>query len=349
VAIEAGAGAEASFTDDAFAAAGAEVVGAREGAGVAGGAVVAGAVDVFACVRKPEAAEVAALQPSSVVIGLLDARHDEALIRALAARSITAFALELVPRVARAQRLDALSSQASLAGYKAVLIAAGALPKYIPMMITAAGTVPPARVVVLGAGVAGLQAIATARRLGAVVDAYDVRAAVKEQVASLGARFIELPATGNAEGAGGYARPLSEEEQARQREALAPYLAEADAVITTAAVPGRKAPLLIPADAVARMRHGSVIVDLAAETGGNCELTRAGETVRANGVSVIGPVNVPSSLPMHASQLFSRNIAALLDLIIDRDGALRIDLKDEVVDAMCVTHAGQSRHGLGGS
>lgn len=340
VVMQAGAGSESSYPDDAYRSAGAEI--APEAA------AVAGVADIYVKVQKPDPGEIATLRPTAIVVGVLDARRDPALVRSLAARGITSFGLELVPRIARAQRLDVLSSQASLAGYKAVLIAAAALPKYMPMMMTAAGTIPPAKVVVLGAGVAGLQAIATARRLGAVVEAYDVRAAVKEQVTSLGARFIELASPQNAEVAGGYARAQTEEEQSRQGEALKPFLAQADAVVTTAAIPGRKAPILITADAAKAMRHGSVIVDLAAESGGNCELTRPGETVTVNGVTIHGPLNVASSLPMHASQLFSRNVAAFLELIIDREGRLNIDFKDEVVDAMCVTHAGQARHELGG-
>ncbi|MBI2965977.1 MAG: Re/Si-specific NAD(P)(+) transhydrogenase subunit alpha [Chloroflexi bacterium] len=340
VVVQSGAGSEASYPDDAYRSAGAEIAPTAT--------AVAGAADIYIKVQKPYPAEISALRPTTVVIGVLDARRDPDLVRSLAARGITSFGLEFVPRIARAQRLDVLSSQASLAGYKSVLIAASALPKYMPMMMTAAGTIPPAKVVVLGAGVAGLQAIATARRLGAVVEAYDVRAAVKEQVTSLGARFIELPAPQKAEAAGGYARAQTEEEQVLQREALKPFLVQADAIITTAAIPGRKAPLLITADAARAMRPGSVIVDLAADSGGNCELTRPGETVTVNGVTIYGPLNVASSLPTHASQLFSRNVAAFLELIIDREGKLNIDFKDEVVAAMCVTHAGEVRHGLGG-
>jgi NAD(P) transhydrogenase subunit alpha len=252
--------------------------------------------------------------------------------------------MELVPRIARAQRMDVLSSQASIAGYKAVLIGANALGKYLPMMMTAAGTVPPAKVLVLGAGVAGLQAIATARRLGSVVEAYDVRPVVKEQVESLGAKFIELPQAANAEAAGGYAREQSAEEQAKQRQLLADHVAQADVVVTTAAIPGRPAPKLVMADMVAKMRAGSVIVDLAAETGGNCELTKAGETVKtANGVRIEGPVNVPSMVPNDGSRLYSRNVAALLELLVTKEGKLNLNFEDEIIKAMCVTHDGEVR------
>jgi NAD(P) transhydrogenase subunit alpha len=279
---------------------------------------------------------------------LLNARTDSTAVAALAATGATAFAMELVPRIARAQRLDVLSSQASIAGYKAVLLAANSLGKYLPMMMTAAGTIPPARILVLGAGVAGLQAIATARRLGAVVEAFDVRAAAGEQVESLGARFIQPPAAEDAEGAGGYAREQTEEEQAAQREFLKEHIADADAVITTAAIPGRPAPLLMTTDMVEVMKPGSVVIDLAAESGGNVAGTVAGEVIEVNGVSINGPVNVPSSMPFDASQLYSRNVMALFDLIIDRnEGTLNLDFEDEVIDATCVTHEGETRHGLG--
>ncbi|MBI4306987.1 MAG: NAD(P) transhydrogenase subunit alpha, partial [Chloroflexi bacterium] len=283
VLIQSGAGAEASFPDTAFQKAGAQIV---------PDAVAAAApADFYVCVGKPGPDAIVALRPGSVVIGLLDVRRDPLTLRALAERGVTAFSLELVPRIARAQRVDVLSSQASVAGYKAALIAANSLAKYLPMMVTAAGTTPPAKALVLGAGVAGLQAIATARRLGAVVEAFDVRAAVKEQVISLGARFIEIGPPADAEAAGGYARAQTEEEQARLREALKTHIADADVVITTAAIPGRRAPLLITADAVRAMRPGSVVVDLAAESGGNCELTRPGETLTVDGVTVHGPLN----------------------------------------------------------
>jgi NAD(P) transhydrogenase subunit alpha len=244
--------------------------------------------------------------------------------------------------------MDVLSSQASIAGYKAALLAANSLGKYLPMMMTAAGTIPPGKILVLGAGVAGLQAIATSRRLGAVVEAFDVRVAAGEQVESLGATFIQPPAAEDAEGAGGYAREQTEDEQAAQREFLKEHIAEADAVITTAAIPGRPAPLLMTEDMVAVMKPGSVVIDLAAESGGNVAGTVAGEIVNKNGVAINGPVNVPSSMPFDASQLYSRNVMALFDLIIDKkEGTLNLDFEDEVIESMCVAHEGEARHGLG--
>src|SRR5712692_6772191 len=270
---------------------------------------------------------------------LLAARHQGDIVRALAKRGVTAFSLELVPRISRAQSMDALSSQASAAGYKAVLMAAGRLGKFFPMMMTAAGTIPPARVLVMGAGVAGLQAIATARRLGAVVSAYDVRPAVKEEVQSLGATFIEL-ALETQEGEGGYAKEQSEEFLRKQRELIGEHVAKSDVVITTAAVPGRRAPLLVTGDMVKGMRPGSVIVDLAADTGGNVELTKAGEDVEVGGVTIIGTRNVPSTMPLHASQLYARNVANLL-LHLVKDGAIVLDFEDEITKGCCVTHGGE--------
>ena len=337
--IEKDAGTAAGFPDPAYAAAGATTVPAGE---------MAGSVDIFVHVQSPTADELSALKKGTVVIGLLDARTDSAGVSALASADATALAMELVPRIARAQRMDVLSSQASIAGYKGALLAANSLGKYLPMMMTAAGTIPPARVLVLGAGVAGLQAIATARRLGAVVEAFDVRAAAGEQVESLGARFIQPSAAEDAEAAGGYAREQTEDEQAAQREFLKEHIATADAVITTAAIPGRPAPLLMTADMVEVMQPGSVVIDLAAESGGNVAGTVAGEIVNVNGVSINGPVNVPSSMPFDASQLYSRNIMALFDLIIDRkEGTLNLNFEDEVIDAICVAHEGEARHGLG--
>lgn len=339
--IQSGAGDAASYADEAYKKAGATLEESF--------ARVAETVEVLVRVQPPSANELESLRVGTVLIGLLNARRSPDLVGALASRSVTAFSMELVPRIARAQGLDVLSSQASLAGYKAVLIAADTLPKYMPMMMTAAGTIPPARVVVLGAGVAGLQAIATARRLGAVVEAYDVRPVVREQVQSLGAKFIELDGAQVAEGSGGYAGAQSDDEQARLRASLRPFLAAADAVITTAAIPGKRAPLLIDEATVASMKHGSVIVDLAAESGGNCELTQPGETVIANGVSIHGPLNIPSSLAVHASQLYSRNVAGLLDLLLDSEGKLKLNFEDEIVSAMCVTHDGQVRQAAGGT
>ena len=337
--IEEGAGTAAGFPDSAYAGAGAKTAARGD---------IAGSVDIFVHVQSPTPAELSALKKGTVVIGLLNARTDSAGVSALASAGAPALSMELVPRIARAQPMDVLSSQASIAGYKAVLLAANSLGKYLPMMMTAAGTIPPARILVLGAGVAGLQAIATARRLGAVVEAFDVRAAAGEQVESLGARFIQPPAAEDAEAAGGYAREQTDDEQAAQREFLKEHIAEADAVITTAAIPGRPAPLLMTADMVAVMRPGSVVIDLAAESGGNVEGTVAGEVVIINGVSINGPINVPSSMPFDASQLYSRNVMALFHLIIDKkEGTLNLDFDDEVIDAICVAHEGEARHGLG--
>lgn len=337
--IEEGAGTAAGFPDAAYSEAGAKTASASE---------MAGSVDIFVHVQPPSPDEVSALKKGSIVVSLLNARTNPTGVSALAAAGSTALAMELVPRIARAQRMDVLSSQASIAGYKAVLLAANSLGKYFPMMMTAAGTIPPAKILVLGAGVAGLQAIATARRLGAVVEAFDVRAAAGEQVESLGAKFIQPPAAEDAEGAGGYAREQTEDEQAAQREFLKEHIAEADAVITTAAIPGRPAPLLMTEDMVDVMRPGSVVIDLAAESGGNVAGTVAGEIIDKNGVSINGPINVPSSMPFHASLLYSRNVMALLDLIIDKkEGTLTLDFEDEVIDTMCVAHEGEARHGLG--
>ena len=279
------------------------------------------------------------LAPLLVLMARCQPAVNPDIVKALAARKVTAFSLELLPRISRAQSMDALSSQASLAGYKAVIMAANRLGKYFPMLMSAAGTIPPARVLVLGAGVAGLQAIATARRLGAVVEAYDVRPAAKDEVKSLGATFIELPLEAQ-EGTGGYAAAQSEEFLRKQRELLGERVAAADIVITTAAIPGRKAPVLVTAEMVKGMRAGSVIVDLAAESGGNVELTRAGEIVDSGGVFIDGTRNVPSTIAVHASQLYARNVANLL-LILVKEGALAIDFDDEIVKGACVTHGGE--------
>jgi proton-translocating NAD(P)+ transhydrogenase subunit alpha len=260
------------------------------------------------------------------------------VVAALAKQKVSAFSLDLVPRISRAQSMDALSSQAGIAGYKSVVLAANHLPKFFPLLMTAAGTVAPARVLVMGAGVAGLQAIATSRRLGAVVEAYDVRPAVKDEVHSLGATFLELPLEAQ-EGAGGYAREQSEDFLRRQRELIGDRVAASDVVITTAAIPGRKAPILVTADMVRRMRPGSVIVDLAAETGGNAELTKPGEIIQVGGVTIDGTRNLPSTMPVHASQLYSKNVSTLLLLLV-KDGALKLDFNDEIVKGACVTYDG---------
>jgi H+-translocating NAD(P) transhydrogenase subunit alpha len=286
-------------------------------------------------VRKPDANELARLRDGVLLIGLLDPLGDPDGVDRLAERGVVAFALESIPRITRAQAMDALSSQATVSGYKAALLAADRLPKFFPMLMTAAGTVPPAKVLVLGAGVAGLQAIATARRLGAVVSGFDIRPVVREQVESLGATFLDLGVVGE-EAEGGYARELTEDEQRRQQEELERRMTEFDVVITTALVPGRPAPKLIPASAVSGMRGGSVIVDLAAEAGGNCELTQPGEEVVREGVTVVGPTNLPSMMPLHASQLYSRNMLALLQHLAP-EGELALDWEDEITAGACVT------------
>ena len=331
VSIEAGAGAAAYLTDEAYTAAGVTVVAAA--------AALLREADAVLKVQPPDVAEVALLKRDAILISFLQPATQGDIVKALAKQGVTAFSLELVPRISRAQSMDALSSQASAAGYKAVLMAAGRLGKFFPMMMTAAGTVAPARVLVMGAGVAGLQAIATARRLGAVVSAYDVRPAVKEEVKSLGATFIELPLE-TQEGQGGYAREQSEDFLRKQRELIGEHIAKSDVVITTAAIPGRRAPLLVTAEMVKGMRPGSVIVDLAAESGGNVELTKAGEDVDVAGVLIMGTLNVPSTMPLHASQLYARNVANLL-LHLVKDGAVNLDFADEITKGSCVTHAGE--------
>jgi NAD(P) transhydrogenase subunit alpha len=325
VTVEAGAGKAAAFPDEAYRDAGARI---------AGFADVAGA-DVVAAVRLPGPEQLDALRPGVALVGFLAPLSDPEGIERLTERGVVGFAMESVPRITRAQGMDALSSQATVSGYKAALIAAERLPRFFPLLMTAAGTVPPAKVLVLGAGVAGLQAIATARRLGAVVSAFDVRPAVKEQVESLGAVFLELGVRGE-ETEGGYARELTPDEQRRQQDELEQRLPEFDVVITTALVPGRPAPRLIPAAAVGAMRAGSVIVDLAAEAGGNCELTRPDEEVDAAGVTIVGWTNLPATMPGDASRLYARNVVALL-LHLAPAGELRLDWEDEIVSGTCVT------------
>ena len=298
--------------------------------------------NVLLRVQPPSLAEVAALKPGSVVIGYLQPHLQHDLIRAFCTRNITSFAMELVPRISRAQSMDALSSQAAVAGYKAVLVGAAALDKFLPMLTTAAGTIRPSQALIMGAGVAGLQAIATARRLGAIVEAFDVRAATREQVESLGARFVDTGVT--ADGAGGYARELTTEERQKQQTVVNDRVAKADLVITTAAVPGRPAPRLIDRATVERMRPGAVIVDLGAESGGNCELTRAGETIVHQGVTIIGPVNLAASVPRHASEMYARNLFNFLSPAISKTGELAIDWTDEVFAGAVLTHDGTIRH-----
>ena len=293
--------------------------------------------DVLLKVQPPTADEISELKPGAIVAGFMQAYKQHPMVQQLCDKKITSFAMELVPRISRAQSMDALSSQASAAGYKAVLIAADTLDKFVPMLTTAAGTIRPSQFLIIGAGVAGLQAIATAKRLGAVVEAFDVRSATREQVESLGARFVDTGVS--AEGEGGYARELTAEEQAQQQEVLNEHIAKADAVITTAAVPGRPAPRIISAAAVNAMQSGSVIIDLGAESGGNCELTQAGETVDHNGVRIIGPVNLPAELARHASEMYARNLFNFLSPAI-QDGALNIDWDDEVFAGAVLTHDG---------
>jgi NAD(P) transhydrogenase subunit alpha len=289
------------------------------------------------------AGEIASYRAGQVVVGLLNPWTAAANLRSLAERGVTAFALELLPRITRAQAMDALTSMATVAGYKAVLLAADTLGKMFPLLMTAAGTITPARAFIIGAGVAGLQAIATARRLGAVVQAYDVRPAVKEQVESLGAKFLQIETPKEAEGAGGYARAMDEEFYRRQREAMSRAVADSDVVITTAAIPGKKAPILITADMVKAMRPGSVLVDLAAETGGNCELTKAGESIMLDGVTIMGPVNLAAAIPADASLMYAHNLAAFLRLLV-KDGQLNLNLDDEVIRETLVTRDGQVVH-----
>jgi len=328
VIVERGAGEAASFPDASYTGAGARVVDA-----------VWADADAVVKVQKPTAAEVGELRDGEVLIAFLQPLTDREGIDRLAERGVVGFAMESIPRITRAQPMDALSSQATVAGYKAVLLAADRLPKFFPMLMTAAGTVAPAKALVLGAGVAGLQAIATARRLGAVVSAFDVRPVVKEQVESLGATFLDLGVRGE-ETAGGYAAELTPEQQRQQQDALEARIPDFDVVITTALVPGRPAPRLIPAAAVRGMRPGSVIVDLAAEAGGNCELTEPGEEVVREGVTLIGYTNLPSTMPFHASQLYARNVSALL-LHLAPGGELNLDFEDEIVAGACITHGGE--------
>lgn len=335
VKVEKGAGLAAHFTDEAFAAAGATLTGDRA-------AELAGA-DMVLTVSGLTAAEVGTLREGSILLGLLAPHKNLDAVGKMVERKLTALAMELVPRITRAQEMDALSSQASIAGYKAVVLAATRLGKYFPLMMTAAGTIPPARVVVMGAGVAGLQAIATARRLGAVVEVSDVRPVVKEQVESLGGKFIALPQVESGEGQGGYAKEMSEEFLRQQREIVTRHVAAADVVICTALVPGKKAPVLLSRAMVEAMKPGAVIVDLAVQQGGNCELSQAGEEVLHQGVLILGPANLPADTPLDASQLYARNVWALLKTMI-KDKTVTINLQDEVVDGTTLAHAGEVRH-----
>ncbi|HEX5004640.1 MAG TPA: Re/Si-specific NAD(P)(+) transhydrogenase subunit alpha [Gemmatimonadales bacterium] len=334
VVVQQGAGAAAYFPDAEFAAAGATLVPS---------AAEALAADLVLKVQRPSAEEAAQLREGGALISLLAPASSADLLAALTARRVTAFAMELVPRTTKAQAMDALSSQATIAGYKAVLIGADAMGRILPMLTTAAGTLAPARVFVVGAGVAGLQAIATARRLGGIVSAFDVRSVVREQVQSLGASFVEIAAEGG-EGQGGYAKELAEEQQRRVVAGIGAHAAGQDLVITTAQIPGRPAPRLLSAEAVGAMRAGSVIVDLAGESGGNCERTKFGEVVHAGGVTILSPANLPATVPFHASQMYGKNVLTFVTHLL-HEGALQVDLDDPITGPMCVTHAGELRTG----
>ncbi len=333
VAIESGAGEAAGYPDAEYEKSGATV--GRDLAAVYGAPIVVK-------VQAPSPAEAARIARGAIVVAQMNASRNLASVRALARQGATAFALELLPRITRAQSMDVLSSQATVAGYRAALIGAELTPKFLPMLTTAAGTIRPAKVLVIGAGVAGLMAIATSRRLGAIVEAYDVRRAAGEQVRSLGAKFLELAI--NAEGQGGYARELTAEEKVEEAAMVDTAVAQADIVITTAAIPGRKAPVLVRAPTVEKMRPGSVIVDLAAETGGNCELTKPGERIEHRGVTIAGPLNLPSDLAYHASQMFAKNLQAFLGLLVTKEGALVADFSDEILVASRLVSAGEVTH-----
>jgi NAD(P) transhydrogenase subunit alpha len=334
VAVESGAGAESGHPDPQYTEAGGDV----------GGADAAWGADVVLRVAVPTSEEIGRLHSGQVVIGHLAPLTSAETTKALAGAGVTSFAMEAIPRITRAQAMDALSSQANVAGYAAALLAAREAGRFFPMMTTAAGTVAPAKVLVLGAGVAGLQAIATARRLGAIVTGFDIRRAAWEQIASLGGRPLELDFIPDAEGEGGYARPLTDEENEQVREALTENAAKQDVIITTAQIPGRPAPLLITAEAVRGMKPGSTIVDMAADSGGNVEPSRAGETVVENGVKVIGPTNLPSEMATNASQLYAKNVENLVRLMVDEEGNLKIDFEDEIIAGACITHDGEIRN-----
>ncbi len=335
VLVASGAGEGSFFSDDAYSAVGAKIV--------SDPAQLWGEADLVVKVAPPKDSEITMMRSGSAVVGFLNPLGRPDVCEKLAAKGVTSFSMELIPRTSRAQSMDALSSQAGVAGYKATLIAAAAAPKFFPMLTTAAGTIRPAKVFVMGAGVAGLQAIATARRLGAVVEAFDIRPAVKEEVQSLGAKFVEIKLDEDTVAEGGYAKEISEESKKRTQALVADTVAAADVVITTAQVPGRKAPVLVTAEMVAKMKPGAVIVDLAAEQGGNCALTQAGKDVVYNGVTIIGPINLPASMPVHASQMYAKNIASLVELMLDK-GELKLNFADDIIDATCVTYSGEIRN-----
>ena len=335
VSVQAGAGTRAHFPDDLFTAAGASIVEDRD-AGLSG-------ADLVATVSGLSADEIRRLKTGAVCVGLVSPHQNTAAVVAYRDQKINCLAMELVPRISRAQSMDALSSQASIAGYKAVLLAAYRLAKYFPLLMTAAGTIRPAKIVVMGAGVAGLQAVATAKRLGAIVEVSDIRDVVKEQVESLGGRFIELPDMGGGEGEGGYAREMGEEFLRKQREIVTRHVSEADVVICTALIPGRKAPVLVTQEMVEGMRPGSLVIDLAVAQGGNCALSKVEEEVDHGGVLILGPSNLPAETPYDASQLYARNVWALIDPLLGESG-LNLDLEDEVVAGALLTHDGEVRH-----
>ncbi len=332
IAVEAGAGEGSFFSNDAYEAAGAKII--------YDAATLWREADILLKVGIPKDHEINQLREGSVLISFLSPLAQPEVVQQLANQKVTAFSMELIPRTSRAQSMDALSSQAGVAGYKAVLIAAAALPKFFPMLTTAAGTIKPAKVFVMGAGVAGLQAIATARRLGAVVEAFDIRPAVKEEVQSLGAKFIEVTLDEDTVASGGYAKEISEASKQRTQEVLTEHVKNADVVITTAQVPGKKAPLLVTEEMVAQMAPGSVIVDLAAEQGGNCAGTEPGKDVVRHGVTIIGPINLPSSMPVHASQMYAKNISTLLQYLV-KEGQLQLNFEDDIIGSTCITHGGE--------
>jgi proton-translocating NAD(P)+ transhydrogenase subunit alpha len=334
VLVEHDAGAGAFYSDDLYVAAGAKIAPDR--------AELLDAATIVLCVQPPTIADVEILAEGTIVIGFMNAANNLSTVARMRDRKVTAFALELVPRITRAQNMDALSSQATAGGYAAAILGANNCPKFLPMLTTAAGTIRPATVLILGAGVAGLMAIATAKRLGAVVEAYDVRRAAGEQVRSLGAKFLELEI--NAEDQGGYARELTPEEKVKEQQMVSAAVARADIVITTASIPGRKAPVLITKETVATMRLGAVIIDLAAESGGNCELTQSGKTVKEHGVTIVGPQNLPARVAIHASQMYAKNVQSFLSLLVSKDGVLTRDFTDEILASSLLVNAGEVRH-----
>jgi len=332
VAVETGAGSQSYFSDEQY---------QKQGAAIEKtSSSLYKQADILLRVSIPRQNELADLKENSVLIGFLNPLQNKPLVSYLESRKITSFAMELIPRISRAQSMDALSSQANIAGYKAILLAAVHLPKFFPMLTTAAGTITPAKVLVIGVGVAGLQAIATAKRLGAVVEAFDIRPQTKQEVESLGAKFIEIKLEEATEGAGGYAKEVSEEARKKEHEILAKHIRQSDVVVTAAAVPGKKAPVLVTEDMLKGMRDGSVIVDLAADSGGNCALTQPGKDVTFNGITIIGPLNLPGTVSQHASQMYSRNVTSLL-LSIIKGGMINIDLNDEVTKGCLVTYEGK--------